>query len=93
VRNQQFSTNYLSQFHFERRLEENSSGQQCGHSDAARHAKLIAQAKVECECKSLREFARSLGIDAANLTKVLAGRRRLSLQMFARLGQAFPLKP
>ena len=63
------------------------------NADATRCAELIAQAKAACERRGLREFARSIGIDAANLTKVLAGRRKLSLMMFAKLEQAFPLKP
>jgi plasmid maintenance system antidote protein VapI len=62
-------------------------------ADATRRAKLIAQARAECERRGLRDFARSIGIDAANLTKVLAGRRKLSLKMIAKLEQAFPLRP
>jgi hypothetical protein len=38
----------------------------------------------------VREFARAIGIDAANLTKVLAGRRKLALTMLAKLEQASP---
>ena len=65
----------------------------CRGAHAARCAKLIAYARAECERRGLREFARSIGVDPANLTKALAGHRRLSLQMLAKLEQAFPLKP
>ncbi len=63
------------------------------NADAMRCADLVAQAKAACEQRGLREFARSIGIDAANLTKVLAGQRKLSLKMFAKLERLFTLKP
>lgn len=58
-------------------------------ADASRVAHLIALAKIECERRGLRKFARFAGIDPANFAKVLTGARKLSRNLITRLEMVF----
>jgi hypothetical protein len=62
------------------------------NTELARYTELRAWAKGECERVRLRTFARAIGIDAANLAKVLSGGRKLSGGTRVKLEQVFARK-
>ncbi len=55
-------------------------------SEEAESAREVLEAiKERCQAIGVRRFAKQAGVDAANLTKVLSGRRRFSETMRAKL--------
>ena len=61
------------------RLEQEASGE----AESARE--VLEAIKERCQAIGVRRFAKQAGVDAANLTKVLSGRRRFGETMRAKL--------
>lgn len=59
------------------------------NSAAAEEKKLLELARVEVADIGLSEFARRLQIDAANLNKIVEGKRKLSRQLAVKFERYF----
>jgi transcriptional regulator with XRE-family HTH domain len=59
--------------------------QRSGRDEAENSRSVLDKVRRHCELKGLRQFARKVGIDLANLNRVLKGRGEPSRSMLAKL--------